>query len=163
MPIFGYCGLIFVGCSQSYKKRIEYNECKAKHVITSHNANIDLHIPTIDSMIKKRACTSVFDSLQSNVCDVMNGYFTKTAHGKKTRNNEISVKLPQTRTEFGRKGVYFSAAKEYNSLPLQAKKPTLDFFLESFLNAFFNDILFVIYSVRSFIFQVVYGHCSYTL
>ena len=57
MPIFGYCGLIFMGCSRSYKKRIEYIECKAKSVLKSNNANIDLHIPTIDSMIKKRACS----------------------------------------------------------------------------------------------------------
>ena len=43
----------------------------------------------------------------------MQGYFAKTVQGKKTRNNELSAKLPQTRTEFGRKGVYFLAAKEY--------------------------------------------------
>ena len=90
-------------------------------------------------MIKKRACTLVFDSLQSNVCDVKKGYFTKSAHRKKTRNNEISVKLPQTRTEFGRKGVYFSAAKEYNSLPLQAGKTDSRLLFRKFFDCFFND------------------------
>ena len=73
MPLVSYCGLIFMGCSQSYKKRSEYIECKAKSVIKAHNANIDLHIPTIDSMIKKRACSLVFDILQSNVCGAMQG------------------------------------------------------------------------------------------
>ena len=135
MPIFGYCGLIFLGYYQSYKKRIEYIERKAKSVITSQNANIDLHIPTVDSMIKKR----VLDSLQSNVCDVMKGYFAKTAHGKKTTNNEVAVKLPQTRTEFGRKGVYFSAVKEYNSLPLQARKTDSRLLFRKLLDCFFND------------------------
>ena len=105
----------------------------------SHNANIDLDIPTIDSMIKKRACTLVFDSLKSNVCDVMKGYFTKTIHGKNTRNNEISVKLPQTRTEFGRKGVYFSAAKEYNLLPLQARKTKSRLLFRKLLDSILND------------------------
>ena len=137
MPIFGYCGLIFMGCSRSYKKRIEYIECKAKSVIKSSNANIDLHIPTIDSMIKKRACSLVFDSLQSNVCDAMQGYFAKTVHGKKTRNNEISAKLPQTRTEFGQKGVYFLAAKEYNTLPLQARRTDSRLLFRQFLDGFF--------------------------
>ena len=75
VPVSGYCGLIFLSCSQSYKKRIEYIERKTKSVITTHNAKIDLHIPTIDSMIKKTACTLVFDSFQSNVCDVLKGVF----------------------------------------------------------------------------------------
>ena len=152
MPIFGYCELIFLGCSQPYKKRINYIECKAKSVMTSHNANIDQHIPTIDSMIKKRACALVFHSLQSNACDVMKGYFTKTVHGKNARNNEISVKLPQTRTEFGRKGVHFSAAKKYNSLPLQARKTESRFLSENFLITFLIIFSFLIYSASSYIF-----------
>ena len=57
--------------------------------------------------MKKRAYTLVFDNLQSNVCDVMKGYFIKNTHGMKTRNSEISVNLPQTRTEFEGKEVYF--------------------------------------------------------
>lgn len=64
VPNFGYCGLIFMGCSRSYKKRIEYIERKAKSVITLIYLYIFvvLYIPTIDSLIKKRACSLVFDS-----------------------------------------------------------------------------------------------------
>ena len=116
-----------MGCSRSYKKRIEYIECNAKSVIKAHNANIDLHIPTIDSMIKKKACSLVLDSLQSNVCDAMQGYFAKIVHGEKTR------------TEFGRKGVYFSAAKEYNTLPLQARRTDSRLLFRQFLDRFSNN------------------------
>ena len=63
-----------------------------------------------------------FDTLQRNVCDVMKEYFTKNTHGKNTRNGDLSVKLPLMKTEFGRKGLYFLAAKEFNSLPIQARK-----------------------------------------
>ena len=63
-----------------------------------------------------------FDNLQQNVCDVMKEYFTKNKHGKNTKNEELSVKLPLIKTEFGRKGLYFLAAKEYHNLSLQARK-----------------------------------------
>ena len=89
--------------------------------------------------IRSRACSLVFDSLQSNVCDAMQGYFAKTVHGKKTRNNKTSVKLAQTRTEFGRKGVYFSAAKEYNTLPLQARRTDSRLLFRQFLDSFLNN------------------------
>ena len=70
---------------------------------------------------------------------VMKGHFTKTVHGKNTRNNEISVKLPRTRTDFRRIGVYFSAAKEYKLLPLQARKTESRFLFRKFLDSIFND------------------------
>ena len=70
---------------------------------------------------------------------VMKGYFTKTEHGKNTRNDEISVKLPRTRTEFGRIGGYFLAAKEHNSLPLRAKKTESRPLFRKLLDSMFND------------------------
>ena len=63
----------------------------------------------------------------------------KFVHGKKTRNNKTSVKLPQTGTEFGQKGVYFSAAKEYNTLPLQARRTDSRLLSRQFLNSFLNN------------------------
>ena len=93
---------------------------------------VDLRIPKIEVVIKKRACTLVFDNLQRNVCDVMKEYFTKNTHGKNTRNEELSVKLQVMKTEFRQKGLYFLAAKEVNNLPIQARKSNLDFFLNSF-------------------------------
>ena len=69
----------------------------------------------------------------------MKGHLTKTSHGKMTRNNEISVKLPQMRTEFGQKVVYFSAAIEYNSLALQERKIDSRSLSRKFLDYFLND------------------------
>ena len=100
---------------------------------------VDLRVPKIDAVIRKRACTLVFDNLQQNVCDVMKEYFTKNTHGKNTRNEELSVKLPLLKTEFGRKGLYFLAAKEYNNLPLQARKIESRLIFRQFLDCYFND------------------------
>ena len=129
MPVFGYCGLIFLARSQAYKNRIESIERRARVVIKSNNQTVDLRIPKIDA-----------DNLQQNVCDVMKEYFTKNTHGKNTRNEELSVKLPLMKTEFGRKGLYFLAAKEYNNLPLQARKIDSRLIFRKFLDSHFNDI-----------------------
>ena len=83
MPVFGYCGLIFLARSQSYKNRIESIERRAEVVIKSNNLTVDLRLPKIDTAVKKRACTLVFVNLQRNVCDVMKKYFTKNTHNTK--------------------------------------------------------------------------------
>ena len=70
----------------------------------------------------------------------MKDYFTKNAQGKSTRNEEQSVKLPLMKTEFGRKGLYFMAAKEYNNVPLQARKIESQLVFRNFLDSHFNDI-----------------------
>ena len=56
------------------------------------------------------------------------------------RNDELSVKLPLMKTEFGRKGLYFLAAKEFNNLPLQARKIESRLLFRQFLDKHFNDI-----------------------
>ena len=94
MPVFGYCGLTFLAWFQSHKNRSESIECRARVLIKSNNLMVDLRIPKIDAVVRKRTCTVVFDNLQHNVCDVMKEYFTMNAHGKNTRNEEQLVKLP---------------------------------------------------------------------
>ena len=140
MPVFGNCGLTLLAPSQSHKNRIESIQRRARVVIKSNNLTVDLRIPKIDAVVRKRACTVVFDNLQHNVCDVMKEYFTKNTHGKSTTNEEQSVKLPLMKTEFRRKGLYFMAAKEYNNLPLQARKIESRLVFRNFLDSHFNDI-----------------------
>ena len=132
--------MTFLTRSQSHKNRIESIERRARVVIKSNNLTVDIRIPKIAAVVRKRACTVVFDNLQHNVCGVMKEYFTKNAHGKNTRNEEQSVKLPLMKTEFGRKGLYFMAAKEYNNLPLQARTIESRLVFRNFLDSHFNDI-----------------------
>ena len=70
---------------------------------------------------------------------MMKEYFTKKTHGNDTRNEEQSVKLPLMKTEFGRKGLYSLAAKEFNNLPLQARKIKSRLVFKNFLDCHFHD------------------------
>ena len=85
-------------------------------------APVSLRVPSIEAGVKKRSCNLVFDILQDNVCDAMRDYFVINAHGRNTRNGQHLVKIPQVKTEIGRKGSYYLAGKEFNDLPLSARK-----------------------------------------
>ena len=90
------------------------------------------------------ACNLVFDTLQGNVCDAMKDYFVINAHGKNTRNDQHLVKLPQVKTEFGRKGFYYLAGKEFNDLPLSARKIESRLLFRRFLeNHFICKIIYL--------------------
>ena len=138
MPVFGYCGSLSLGWSSSYKKRIESLERRSLDVIRSTRvASVSLRVPSIEAGVKKRSCILVFDTLQGNVCDAMKDYFVRNAHGKNTRNDQHLVKLPQVKTEFGRKSFYYLAGKEFNDLPLSARKIESKFLFSRFLENHF--------------------------
>ena len=87
--------------------------------------------------MKKRSCNLVLDTLQGNVCGAMKDYFVINAHGKNTRNDKHLVKLPQVKTEFGRKACYHLAGKGFNELPLSARKIESRLLFRRFLENYF--------------------------
>ena len=119
-------------------KRIESLECRSLYIIRSTKAaSVSLRVPSIDAGVKMRSCKLVLDTLQDNVCDAMKDYFVINAHGKNTRNDKHLVKLPQVKSEFGCEGFYYQAGKEFNDLPLSARKSRTLSNLELFLDDFY--------------------------
>ena len=108
IPMFVNRGLIFLARSRSYQHRIVSFE--RRDVIKSNNLTVDLRLPKIDAVIKKGACTLVFDNLQENVFDMKKDYLTRKIPGKKTRNEKGSASLLLIKMEFGRKRLYFLTA-----------------------------------------------------
>ena len=138
MPVFGYCGSLSLGWSSTFKKRIESLERRSLDVIRPNRfTSISLRVPSIEAGVKKRSCNLVFDILQGNVCDAMKDYLVINAHGKNTRNVQHLVKIPQVKTEFGRKGFYYLAGKEFNNLPLIARKIESRLLFKRFLENYF--------------------------
>ena len=78
---------------------------------------MQLSLIKVSRLIKKRACTVVFDYLINNIHELFETNFEKTDQKYATRNNLNSVKMPKVKLETGRKGFYFLAAKAFNSLP----------------------------------------------
>ena len=88
--------------------------------------------------MKKRVCKFVFDCLQKNVCEPFKEYFEITNHGKATRNNNYTVKLPLMKTKTGQKCVAVAGGRIFNELPLDARKLESRLVFTSFLNEHFS-------------------------
>ena len=123
MPVFTYCGSIVLGWSNSRVNQIRRIEQRSRNIIKSEaNSSTDLRIPTIECAIKKKVCTFVFNCLQDNVCDPFKSYFERKQHDQNTRNNNLAVKVPRIKTEFGRKCFCVTAANVYNKIPILARQ-----------------------------------------
>ena len=57
----------------------------------------------------------VFDCLQENVCNPFQNYFQRMDPSQNVRNNNLAVKVPRMKTEFGRKSFRVTAANVYNN------------------------------------------------
>ena len=120
--IFTYCGTLSLGLPDSRLNKIRSIENRGKTVIASTlRKNMEIRIPSVSSLIIKRACTMVFDCLNNNICELFEKYFEKTDHKYAIRNNLDSVKLPKEKLETGRKGFHFLAAKAFNALPSEIR------------------------------------------
>ena len=56
------------------------------------------------------------------MCSPFKNYFERTAHGQNTRNNNLSVKVPKMKTEFGGKSFSVTVTSTYNNIPISARK-----------------------------------------
>ena len=88
VPIFTYCGTLSSGLPDSRLKKIRSIENRGKNVIASTlGKNMEIQIPSVSSLIKKRAGTIVFDCLSKNICELFEKYFKETDHKFATQNN----------------------------------------------------------------------------
>ena len=56
----------------------------------------------------------------------------------KTRNNEITLRLPKIQTVAAKKGFYFNGAKTFNKLPYYIRKADSIKEFKELLNSYFN-------------------------
>ena len=57
-------------------------------------------------------------------CSPLKNYFELNNHNMRTRNQEILVKLPKLKLEFGKKPFFFSGAKLCNALSVDIRSKT---------------------------------------
>ena len=121
MPIFTYCGSIVLE-SITRANQIRRIEQRSKYINASlSNLNIALRIPAIECAIRKIICSFVFHCLQDNACNSYQNYFQRMGHSQNTRNN-LAVKVPRMKTEFGRKSFCVTAANVYNNVHILTRQ-----------------------------------------
>ena len=80
-------------------------------------------LPEIHNQLKRECVLMVKKCLNKEFhCDTFNSYFQTFDHGKNTRNNLYSIKLPRVKLEIARRGFYFTGGNLYNNLPLHLRK-----------------------------------------
>ena len=78
-------------------------------------------VPSTINLIKKQNCVAVKRCLENNTCYNYTKYFQINEHNINTRNNNIMIKLPRYKLEYGKKSFKYVAAKWYNELPIQIR------------------------------------------
>ena len=61
--------------------------------------DVNTRIMKIENYKRRHACKFVKKCLENENCENFNNYFSLIDHGKNTRNNKNTIKLPKVRTE----------------------------------------------------------------
>ena len=114
IPTFTYCGFHLLDMTETQLKKLNSFHQRAEQIV---NANLQ----SIINANKKRASIFVKSCLENDVIEPFKNYFELSSHCRNTRNNEKIIRLPKLKTKYARKAFYFTGAKLYNSLPLEAR------------------------------------------
>ena len=74
------------------------------------------------------------ECFQDNVYSPFQNYFQGKDHSQTTKNNNLAVKAPRMKTEFGRKSFCVTAATVYNNVPILGRKLDSRVFFRAHLN-----------------------------
>ena len=132
LPVLTYCCLLMLKNTATQKLRYLSIDNRATNIIN----DVNTRIMKIENYKRRHACNFVKNCLENESCENFNNYFSLIDHGKNTRNNKNTIKLPKVRTEFAKKSSFFMAAKMYNELPMHVRNDKNSF--TSSLNKHFS-------------------------
>lgn len=118
LPMFRYCSLVQLKQTPTQLKKYTTFERRAARILGNTD---DSKLPTIQGFRKRTACEFVRKCLDDMICENFHNYFEKVNHSIATRNNNVSLRLPALRTEYGKRSSGFMAAKIYNELPINIR------------------------------------------
>ena len=92
IPIITYCSTVSLLLTQSKQNKLLSIRRRASEIMDGEN------LPLIEKIIKRDACMIVKKSLNKELCEQFDEYFTIIEHGTRTRNNGKIIALPQSKT-----------------------------------------------------------------
>ena len=121
VPTLTYYNVHLTKRTNVQKQNLESFVNRAKNII-KHRSNDNIHLTSLENIGKQHLCLFVRRCLEKTVPENFENYFKLQQHSIGTRNNNVSIKLPKVRTEYGKRSVKFIGAQVYNSLPLNIRK-----------------------------------------
>ena len=79
-------------------------------------------VPSIVQSLYKRACKTVRQCLDKEMCTNFHDYFSINEHNRNTRNMAALINIPKVKLEFATQSFYFYGAKIYNDLPIEIRQ-----------------------------------------
>jgi len=115
IPVITYSSLMNLNLTSTQLNKLKSIDKRAETITGCNN------LRSIRGTILKNCCTTVRKCVDGKTCDNFVDYFTVMDHNHNTRNNNSSLRLPPTRTEYGRRSFKFMASKYYNELPSECR------------------------------------------
>lgn len=116
VPVIAYGSLINLNLTNTQQNKLKSIDRRAQIITGCKN------LCSIKGTIFKNCCMTVRKCIDGRTCENFVDYFMVMDHNQNTRNNNSSLRLPATRTEYGRRSFHFMASKNYNELPLECRK-----------------------------------------
>ena len=120
LPLLIYCSIINLNCTLTHERLILSIEKQADIIVNKNHVN--LKIPSIDHLIKKKACVRVCKCLNGKVCTPFKNHFTLNKHSAGTRNQGLFLVLPKVRLEFMKHSFFYSGTRMFNELLKETRK-----------------------------------------
>ena len=128
LPTILYYSAPVLKISDTMTHKFEKLQEKALKIIYCQaNQNREIRFGNILNQKKLKAACLIFKCLQRTSIPAFSSYATEICHKYRTRNNNISLRLPLLRTETARRSFWFQGPRCYNELPLEIR------FLNSFV------------------------------
>ena len=136
IPAITYCGIVDIDLNRSQTDKLNRLHKRAENIIKNGNERTTAQITPITTALKRRACSIVRKCISKDLPPPMDNYFEIMTHEQRTRNNNLSIRLPKVKTECARKGFYYQAAYLYNLLPLSIRRLSVENLFYKQLNNF---------------------------
>ena len=80
-------------------------------------------IPSISKILQRKIYSTVFKCLMGHL-PMLEYYFERFSHNKETRNNNIILRVPETKLESTKRAFFYNGVVVYNTLPLGLRTET---------------------------------------
>ena len=142
LPTFTYCGILMLHNTRTQSDKLDSFHDRAEAII-NRKREAKISLQSVTNANKQRGCTIVRACLDNDVIEPFKNYFQLTEHSIQTRHNSNLIRLPKIKMEYAIRSFSFTAAKEFNMLPSEAREmpgPKLKSFLQNILVKFCRHI-----------------------
>ena len=130
LPCITYNCAINLHLTQAQKQKLHSIDKLAAKTISGHKT-------VVENEIKKHSVLLVRKCMENETCENFKNYFKMNLHGRVTRNNGHSLKIPNTKLKYAKCSFFPMGVTLYNDLPLDIRRVEDFITFKKFVNKFY--------------------------